>query len=207
MMERLVKVEIPSFLDVFDFDTCMDCIRGKLTKSTTKGSARSDFNVGHIVDPVTFYQVLTSPESHKLFELPPDAKAIDNKWIFKRKFDSKGNVERKKARLVAKGFTQREGIDYNETFSPVSSKDSFRIIMLLVTHYNLELHHIDVKTVFLNGDLSEMVYMRQSEGFVVKGKENLVCKLNKSLYGLKQASRQWYLKFEDVVTSLGFVKI
>lgn len=65
----------------------------------------------------------------ELVELPPDAKTIDNKWIFKSKLESKGNVERKKARLVAKGFTQREGIDYNETFSPVSSKDSFRIIM------------------------------------------------------------------------------
>ena len=71
---------------------------------------------------------------------------------------------------MAKGFTQREDIDYNETFSPVSCKDSFRIIMALVAHYNLELHQMDIKTTFLNGDLDEIVYMAQPKGFVVKGK-------------------------------------
>ena len=76
--------------------------------------------------------------------------------------------------------------------------------MALTTHFNLELHQMDVKTAFLNGDLYEEVYMQQPEGFVVDGKENMVCRLQKSIYGLKQASRQWYLKFHDVVTSLGF---
>jgi hypothetical protein len=90
---------------------------------------------------------------------------------------------------VVKGFTQREGIDYNETFSRVSSKDSFRIIIALVAHYDLELHQIDVKTTFLNGDLYENVYMTQPKSFVVEEKENLGCHLTKSIYGLKQASR------------------
>ena len=115
-------------------------------------------------------------------ELPPDVKTIEHKWIFKTKLDLNGNVQRKKERLVAKGFTQREGIDYNETFSPVSSDDSFRVIMALVAHYDLEFHLMDVKIAFLNGDLSEKFYKRQPKGFVVKGKQNLVCKLNKSLY-------------------------
>jgi hypothetical protein len=97
---------------------------------------------------------------------------------------------------VAKGYTQREGIHYNETFSPVSCKDSFRIIMALVAHYDLELHQMDMKTAFLNGDLDETVYMAQPKGFVVEGKEKLECRLKKSIYGLKQASRQWYLKFD-----------
>ena len=100
--------------------------------------------------------------------------------------------------------TQREGIDYNETFSPVSTKDSFRIIMALTAHYDLELHQMDVKTAFLNGDLEENVYMTQLEGFVVEGKEHLGCKLKKSIYGLKQASRQWYLKFDEVIRRFGF---
>ena len=91
---------------------------------------------------------------------------------------------------MAKGFTQREGIDYNETFSPVSCKNSFRIIMALVAHYNLELHQMDVKTAFLNGDLEENVYMAQPKGFVVEGKECMGCRLKKSIYELKQASRQ-----------------
>jgi hypothetical protein len=82
-------------------------------------------------------------------------------------------LERFKARLVAKGFTQREGIDYTETFSPVSCKDSFRIIMALVAHYDLELHQMDVNTAFLNGDLLENVYMTQPKGFTVKGKEHM----------------------------------
>jgi hypothetical protein len=88
---------------------------------------------------------------------------------------------------VAKGYTQREGIDYNETFSPVSCKDSFSIIMALVAHYDLELHQMDVKTAFLNRDMYEDVYMTQPNGFVVKGKEHMRCRLKKSIYGLKQA--------------------
>ena len=109
-------------------------------------------------------------------------------------------------RLVAKGFTQREGIDYNETFSPVSCKDSFRIIMALVVHYDLELHQKDVKTAFLNGDLEENIYMAQLKGFVMKAKERIGCRLKKSIYALKQASRQWYLKFDQTIKNFGFLR-
>ena len=87
---------------------------------------------------------------------------------------------------MAKGFMQGEGIDYNETFFPVSCKDSFRIIMALVAHYDIELYQMDVKTTFLNGDLYENVYMAQPKGFVVEGKENLGCRLKKSIYGLSK---------------------
>ena len=82
---------------------------------------------------------------------------------------------------MAKGFTQREGIDYTETFSPVSKKDSFRIVIALVAYFDLELHQMDVKTASLNGDLHENVYMAQPEGFVMKGKEQLGCTLKKSI--------------------------
>ena len=150
---------------------------------------------------------LKSMSTNKVWDLeniPKGAKTVGCKWVYKTKYDSQGNIERFKARLVAKGFTQREGIDYNETFSPVSCKDSFRIIMALVAHYDLELHQMDVKTAFLNGDLEENVYMAQPKGFVVKGKENMGCRLKKSIYGLKQASRQWYLKFDRTIKGFGF---
>ncbi|WJZ95165.1 hypothetical protein VitviT2T_013955 [Vitis vinifera] len=139
-----------------------------------------------------------------LVELPEGVKPIGCKWIFKTKQDSKGNIVRYKARLVAKGFTQKEGIDYKETFSPVSSKDSFRIIMALVAHYDLELHQMDVKTTFLNGNIDETINMVQLENFESNDSKQLVCRLKRSIYGLKQASRQWYRKFDQVITSFGF---
>ena len=89
-----------------------------------------------------------------LVELPEGYKKVGCKWVFKTKRDSKGNIERYKARLVAKGFTHKGGIDYRETFSPVSKKDSLRIIMALVAHYDLELHQMDVKTYFSEGEFT-----------------------------------------------------
>jgi transposase InsO family protein len=185
----------------------------------------SDYNIGAENDPESFSQAMSCKESElwydamkeemnsiknnevwDLVELPNGAKAIGCKWVFKTKKDSLGNIERYKARLVAKGFTQKEGIDYTETFSPVSKKDSLRVIMALVAHFDLELQQMDVKTTFLNGDLEEEVYMKQPEGFPSSDGEQLVCKLKKSLYGLKQASRQWYLKFHNVISSFGFVE-
>ena len=88
-----------------------------------------------------------------LVELPKKKKPIGCKWVFKTKQDSKVNVERYKARLVTKGFTQIESINYKETFSVFFMKDSFRIIMALVAHFDLELYQIDIKTVFLNNDI------------------------------------------------------
>ena len=124
--------------------------------------------------------------------------------VYKTKKNSLGNIERYKARLVAKEFTQKEGIDYTETFSLVSKKDSLHIILALVTHFDFELQQMDVKTTFLNGELEEEVYMKQPEGFSSCKGEHLVCKLKKSIYGLKQASRHWYLNFHDVISSFEF---
>jgi hypothetical protein len=139
-----------------------------------------------------------------LEEIPTRAKTVGCKLVYKMKCDSKGNIERFKARLMAKGFTQREDIDYTEIFSPVSCNDSLGIIMALVAHYDLELHQMDVKTTFLNRDLLENVYMAQPKGFAVKGKEHMGCHLRKSIYVLKQASRQWYLKFDETIMNFGF---
>ncbi|RZB42467.1 Retrovirus-related Pol polyprotein from transposon TNT 1-94 [Glycine soja] len=183
----------------------------------------SDYNTGAENDPETFDQAMSCKESNlwydamkdemnsmqsnkvwNLVKMPNGAKAIRCKWVFKTKRDSLGNIERYKARLVVEGFTQKEGIDYTKTFSPVSKKDSLRIILALVAHFDLELQQMDVKTTFLNGDLEEEVYMKQLKDFSSNSGEHLVCKLNKSIYGLKQASRQWYLKFHGIISSFGF---
>jgi hypothetical protein len=185
----------------------------------------SDYNIGAKNDPEFFSQAISCKESElwyntmkeemnsiksngvwDLVELPNGVKAIGCKWVFKTKKDSLGNIERYKARLVVKGFTQKEGIDYTETFSPVSKKDSLCVILALVAHFDLELQQMDVKTAFLNGDLEEEVYMKQPEGFPSSDGEQLVCKLKKSIYGLKQASHQWYLKFHNVISSFDFVE-
>ncbi|XXG71992.1 hypothetical protein AAC387_Pa07g1189 [Persea americana] len=174
-------------------------------------------------DPINFHQAMQGSNSQKwidamneeyksmqdnkvweLVPLPEGAKPIGCKWIFKTKRDSNGNVERYKARLIAKGFTQKEGIDFKETFSPVSLKDSFRTIMALVAHLDLELRQMDVKTAFLNGYIDKTIYMAQPENFESGDRKNMVCKLTKSIYGFKQASRQWYHKFHQVIISFGF---
>ena len=184
-----------------------------------------DYDIGSVTDPITYEEAVSCPQSElwldamrdeiqsmrhngvwELNELPEGHRPIGCKWVYKTKRDHKGKIEKFKARLVAKGFTQREGVDYEANFSPVSSKDSFRVIMALVAHFDMELHQMDVKTAFLNGDLNEEVYMMQPEGFVANDSGKLVCRLKKSIYGLKQASRQWYLKFHSVVASYGFVE-
>ena len=116
--------------------------------------------------------------------------------VFAKKHGSlKGDIVRYKARFVAKGYTQREGTDYNEIFSLVMKHSSIQILLVLVAQYELKLDHLDVKTTFLHGDLEEEIYMSQPMRFKTVGKENMVCKLKKSLHGLKQSPRQWYKRF------------
>jgi hypothetical protein len=130
-----------------------------------------------------------------LVNLPPGRQTIGNKWVLKVKRKANGSIERYKARPVAKGYTQQEGIDYEETFSPVVRFASIHLILAIVAYMNLELYQMDVKIAFLNGELDEEIYMDQPIGFVANGQERKVCKLKWSIYGLKQSSRQWYLRF------------
>ena len=109
-----------------------------------------------------------------------------------------------KARLVVKGYNQREGLDYFDTYSPVTRITSIRMLIAIAAVYKLEIHQMDVKTAFLNGDLEEEIYLEQPEGFIVPGQEQKVCRLIKSLYGLKQAPKQWHAKFDKVMLSNGF---
>ncbi|KAK8957352.1 hypothetical protein KSP39_PZI001478 [Platanthera zijinensis] len=111
---------------------------------------------------------------------------------------------RYKVRLVAKDYAQKDGVDFNEVFSPVVQHTSNRILLVMATVYGMELKQLDVKTAFLHGDLEEEIYMHQPEGFLIEGKEGHVCKLKKSLYGLKQSPRQWYKRFHQFMTSIVF---
>ena len=112
-----------------------------------------------------------------LVDLSYGCRPIGCKWVFKTKRDAKGQLERYKARLVAKGYNQQESIDFKETLSPVFTKDSLYIIMTIVAHFDLELHRMDVRTTFLNGDLVEDVEMSQPIGFEEVGKDHMICKL------------------------------
>ena len=108
---------------------------------------------------------------------------------------------------MAKGYTQKEGVDYEEIFSPIMRFASVRLILAIIANLNLELYQMDVKTAFLNGELDKEIYMDQSIGFVTKGQEHKVCKLKRSIYGLKQSSRHWYLRFHRAILLNGFTMI
>ena len=133
---------------------------------------------------------------------PPDVKPIPAKWVFKKKRDASGNVVRYKSRLVAKGYKQVEGIDFSEVYAPVCKQTTVRALLAIVADRDMELHQLDVKTAFLNGEVDEDLYMQQPPGYV-QG-VNLVCKLHKSLYGLKQAPRAWYTKLKHELEKMGF---
>ena len=139
-------------------------------------------------------------DTWELTRLPKGKKVIGCKWVYAKKQGSlKEDMVHYKARLVAKGYAQREGIDYKEVFSPVVKHSSIRILLALVAKYELDLDQLDIKTAFLHGDLDEEIYMSQPTGFKTAGKEDMVCKLKKSLYELKQSPRQWYKRFDSFI--------
>ena len=113
--------------------------------------------------------------------------------------------ENLKARLVAKKFHQRQGVDYEETFSPVAMLKSIRILLAIAAHYDYEVWHMDVKTAFLNDYVEEDIFMEQPKGFESE-ESSKVCKLHRSIYGLKQASRSWSHRFDEAISSYGFIK-
>ena len=130
---------------------------------------------------------------------------VTSKWIYKIKHVADGSIEKYKARFVARGFSQKEGIDYEETFAPMAIYTSIKTIIAIASFMGWKLHQMDVKAAFLNGKVEQEVYIEQPEGFTVHESESHVCKL-KALYGLKQAPRAWYARIDGFLKSVGFVE-
>lgn len=139
-------------------------------------------------------------------DLPAGKRPVGCKWIFTVKYKADGSVERLKARLVAKGFTQSYGIDYLETFAPVAKLNTIRILLSLAVNLDWYLYQLDIKNAFLNGDLEEEVFMEVPQGLDLNLTGNKVCKLKKSLYGLKQSPRAWFDRFAKAVVRLGYTQ-
>jgi hypothetical protein len=144
-------------------------------------------------------------QTWELADLPQDHRAITLKWVYKLKQNEAGEIVKHKARLVARGFVQQEGIDFDKVFAPVARMESVRLLALAARE-GWQVHHMDVKSAFLNGDLKEEVYVRQPAEFIVAGQEGKVLRLMKVLYGLRQAPRAWNSKLDDTLKKMNFVQ-
>uniref|UniRef100_H3H8N2 Integrase catalytic domain-containing protein n=1 Tax=Phytophthora ramorum TaxID=164328 RepID=H3H8N2_PHYRM len=202
-----------------------------LDEMSAAAQESQDFEAAYVVDsvgemPTTFKSAMESSDAVKwkdacdskcdsllkndtwdVVPLPKGRKAIGCRWVFRVKENQAGEIERFKARLVAKGFSQKYGIDYDETFAPVAKFTSIRIVLSLAAKYGLKLHQMDVKTAFLNGVLDEDIYMAQPDGYVDEDHPDHVCKLKRSLYGLKQSPRMWNQTIDDFMLKLGFKNV
>ncbi|XP_074297693.1 uncharacterized protein LOC141628447 [Silene latifolia] len=148
---------------------------------------------------------LENNDTRELTELPPNKKALGCRWVYKIKYKSDGQIERYKARLVIFGNHQVEGIDFGDTFAPVVKMVTIRTFLAVAAVKKWELHQMDVRNAFLHGDLSNEFYMRLPPGYS-KGKEGKVCRLRKSLYGLRQAPRCWFAKLGSSLRTYGFIQ-
>ncbi|CAH9120171.1 unnamed protein product [Cuscuta epithymum] len=179
-------------------------------------------HLSHICIPKTTHEALTHPEWRKamlaemealhssgtwdLVPLPTGKSVVGCRWIYTVKVGPDGEIDRFKARLVAKGYTQIYGLDYTDTFSPVAKIASVRLVLSMAAMSRWPLFQLDIKNAFLHGDLHEEVYMEQPPGFVAQGESGMVCRLRRSLYGLKQSPRAWFGRFSAVVCSFGMIR-
>lgn len=150
--------------------------------------------------------LLKKNDTWEYVKLPPGKKLVGCKWVFAVKRNADGSVNRFKARLVAKGFTQSYGIDYKETFAPVAKLNSIRVLLSLAANLDWPLQQLDIKNAFLNGDLEEDVYMEVPPGLASPENFGKVCKLKKSLYGLKQSPQAWFDRLTRVIKNQGYIQ-
>ena len=142
----------------------------------------------------------------ELVELPQDTKVVQPGWVFKVKLNPDNTVERYRSRLVAKGYSQRPGYDYTKVFAPTFRPAPLRLIIALAAKEGFKMRSVDISSAFTYGELDEVIYMKQPKGYH-QGGPNVMCKLHKSLYGLKQSARQWNKKLHSVLDSLDFKRI
>lgn len=146
-------------------------------------------------------EALQKNETWELVNLPPGKKIIGCRWIYTIKVNPDGNIDRYKAKLVAKSYTQKFGIDYDDTFAPVAKMNTIRILMTIAANEDWPLRQFDVKNAFLNGILEEEVYMDQPPGIDCNKK---VCRLKRALYGLKQSPNAWFARFSTFMKKVGY---
>jgi transposase InsO family protein len=182
-------------------------------------------NIASGEEPKTYHQAISSPDrsewesameseldsiaqlgTYQLVELPPGREAIDTKWVYRIKHDTAGNIIRYKARLVARGFTQKPGVDFDETFAPVAKIESIRLLCAIAAALDWEIHVIDIDSAFLNSEMpkDQPAYVKQPTGYEAEGKEYLVWLLLKALYSLRQSGYLWYNKLKSILTTIGF---
>ncbi|KAL0286352.1 UNVERIFIED_CONTAM: Retrovirus-related Pol polyprotein from transposon TNT 1-94 [Sesamum radiatum] len=141
-----------------------------------------------------------------LVDPPKGVRPVGCKWVYKRNLGANGEITTFKARLVAIGYTQRSRVDFEETYSPVAMAKSIRILLAIAAWYDYEIWQMDVKTAFLNGFIEEEIYMGQSEGFTIIGEEQKVFRLQRSIYGHKQAFQSWNTRSDEVIRAYDFIK-
>jgi hypothetical protein len=152
------------------------------------------------------YQSIIKNDLWEIVPIPKSKDVVSSKWLFKIKHVADGSIEKYKARFVARGFSKKEGIDYEETFTPMARYTFIKTIIALAAKMKWKLHQMDVKTTFLNGVIEEEVYIEKTQGFEVEDRKSHVCRLKKALYRLKKALRAWYGHIDSFLTSLGFTK-
>jgi hypothetical protein len=188
------RSRIASFYEYFSFVSCMEPNRvdEALLDVDRVNAMHEELNN------------FTRSEVWELVERPKNHNVIGTKWVFRNKHNEDGLVVRNKARLVAQRYTQIEGLDFDETFAPVARLKAIRILLAYACAHNIKLYQMDVKSAFLNGKISELVYVEQPPGFEDPKRSNHVYKLSKALYGLKQAPRAWYERLRDFLLSKDF---
>ncbi|XP_068336409.1 uncharacterized protein [Pyrus communis] len=176
----------------------------ELSYVNVDASPNEDSNEGSHSEDTLHDNCDNEDDANDITKLPTGKKVVGCKWIYKLKFKSDGSIERHKARLVARGFTQTFEVDYKETFAPVAKMNTVRVLLSLAVNKGRSMYQMDVKNAFLHGDLKEEVYMKLPPGHPQSNEPNVVCRLHKAIYGLKQSPRAWYAKLSSVLTSVGF---